>query len=155
VALSLFDPPEMLEAGLQAAARGERYVSPVIAPFLLSPFSGDACRADIARFRRQAMGTPALSVREREVAEWAAAGLSNEEIAERLFLSVTTVKSHLMRAFAKLGIQRRSQLRSALEAVPLAAMKRFPPSDESSADPYETVDIICHTKEGFFVTALF
>ncbi|MES2463304.1 MAG: LuxR C-terminal-related transcriptional regulator [Armatimonadota bacterium] len=51
-----------------------------------------------------------LTRRERDVAELAASGLSNEEIAARLFLSVASVKTYLNRVFEKLGIQRRSQI---------------------------------------------
>ena len=51
-----------------------------------------------------------LTAREREVAELAARGLSNPEIAERLFVSVRTVHNHLAHVFAKLGITRRGDL---------------------------------------------
>ncbi|WP_245930314.1 helix-turn-helix transcriptional regulator [Allonocardiopsis opalescens] len=52
-----------------------------------------------------------LSPQERAVARLAAAGYSNREIAERLYLSPRTVGSHLYRMFPKLGIGTRSQLR--------------------------------------------
>jgi DNA-binding CsgD family transcriptional regulator len=54
--------------------------------------------------------TAMLTDREREVAGLAARGLTNRAIAERLFLSVRTVNSHLGRAYAKLGVSDRSQL---------------------------------------------
>jgi LuxR family maltose regulon positive regulatory protein len=50
----------------------------------------------------------ALSDREREVLEMAAAGLSNQEIAERLFVSLNTVKSHLKHTYSKLGVSSRT-----------------------------------------------
>ncbi len=53
---------------------------------------------------------PALSRREEEIARLAASGLSNREIAERLFVSVRTVEGHLHRLYAKLGINHRSEL---------------------------------------------
>jgi DNA-binding CsgD family transcriptional regulator len=48
------------------------------------------------------------------VAELAASGLRNKEIAETLFVTLKTVEVHLGRAYGKLGIQGRSQLKTAL-----------------------------------------
>ena len=45
----------------------------------------------------------------------AAEGLSNRQIGERLFLSPRTVGSHLYKAFPKLGVSNRAQLRAALD----------------------------------------
>ncbi|KAB8185292.1 helix-turn-helix transcriptional regulator [Microbispora catharanthi] len=59
-----------------------------------------------------------LTPQELEVARLAATGLSNPEIASRLFLSPRTVSSHLYRLFPKLGITSRAALRDALEALP-------------------------------------
>ncbi|HEY3945511.1 MAG TPA: LuxR C-terminal-related transcriptional regulator, partial [Solirubrobacteraceae bacterium] len=56
-----------------------------------------------------------LTAQELQIAELAAAGLSNREIGERLFLSHRTIGSHLYRTFPKLGITARAQLRAALE----------------------------------------
>ncbi|MGH7357401.1 MAG: helix-turn-helix transcriptional regulator [Candidatus Rokuibacteriota bacterium] len=63
----------------------------------------------------RASGGATLSPRELEVAEFAASGLSNPQIAERLFLSVKTVESHLSRAFRKLGVSSRAAVARALE----------------------------------------
>ena len=54
--------------------------------------------------------TEKLTERERDVAELAAKGLHNNEIADRLFISENTVKRHLKSAFQKLNIDRRSRL---------------------------------------------
>ena len=54
--------------------------------------------------------TEKLTGRERDVAELAAKGLHNNEIADRLFISENTVKRHLKSAFQKLNIDRRSRL---------------------------------------------
>jgi DNA-binding NarL/FixJ family response regulator len=51
-----------------------------------------------------------LSTREREICHHVACGLSNKEVADRLFISPATVKAHLTRVFRKLGLGRRSQL---------------------------------------------
>ena len=50
-----------------------------------------------------------ITRRELEILELIAQGLSNREIAERLFLSESTVKTHSSRAFEKLGARRRTQ----------------------------------------------
>ena len=55
-----------------------------------------------------------LTRREREIADLAATGASSKEMAERLFLSVRTVDSHLQRVYTKLGISKRDQLADAL-----------------------------------------
>jgi DNA-binding NarL/FixJ family response regulator len=49
-----------------------------------------------------------LSGREREVLELVAAGMSNEQIAERLFLSTRTVERHLSNVYAKLRLSGKS-----------------------------------------------
>ncbi|WP_330186109.1 LuxR family transcriptional regulator [Dactylosporangium sp. AC04546] len=59
-------------------------------------------------------GPGALTPQQREIAELAAAGLSNKQIGERLFLSPRTVGSHLYQTFPKLGITSRAALRDAL-----------------------------------------
>jgi DNA-binding NarL/FixJ family response regulator/type II secretory pathway predicted ATPase ExeA len=56
-----------------------------------------------------------LSRREREIALLAAHGLSNQEIAARVHLSVRTVESHIYRASVKLGVTRREQLADFLD----------------------------------------
>ena len=51
-----------------------------------------------------------LTDREREVAELAGTGLTNREIASRLYLSQKTVEAHVSRVFAKLGVRSRAAL---------------------------------------------
>jgi DNA-binding CsgD family transcriptional regulator len=55
-----------------------------------------------------------LTAQEREISLLAASGLTNKQIAERLFLSPRTVSAHLYRVFPKLGISSRAALRDAL-----------------------------------------
>jgi DNA-binding CsgD family transcriptional regulator len=57
---------------------------------------------------------PGLTPQEREIAILAASGMSNKQIAERLYLSHRTVANHLYRAFPKLGITSRAGLRDSL-----------------------------------------
>jgi predicted ATPase/DNA-binding CsgD family transcriptional regulator/class 3 adenylate cyclase len=60
--------------------------------------------------RRPASGWESLTPTEGEVVQLLAQGLSNPEIAERLFISRATVKTHLIHVFSKLGVTNRSQL---------------------------------------------
>jgi DNA-binding CsgD family transcriptional regulator/tetratricopeptide (TPR) repeat protein len=71
--------------------------------------------ADLARLPgRRPNDGEGLTAREREVADLVAAGLSNKEVAARLFLSVRTVESNLSRVYAKLGVRSRASLGRAL-----------------------------------------
>lgn len=54
-------------------------------------------------------GGPALSGREREVLDLVARGLSNQEVAEALYVSINTVKTYIRTAYAKIGVMTRSQ----------------------------------------------
>jgi DNA-binding NarL/FixJ family response regulator len=58
-----------------------------------------------------------LTTQERQIAELAATGMTNKQIAERLFLSHRTVGSHLHRLYPKLGVATRTALRDALDAI--------------------------------------
>jgi DNA-binding CsgD family transcriptional regulator len=55
-----------------------------------------------------------LTAQERQIARLARDGLSNPEIAARLFLSPRTIEWHLRKVFTKLGISGRKELRQAL-----------------------------------------
>jgi ATP/maltotriose-dependent transcriptional regulator MalT len=76
-----------------------------------------------ARPRRAVLtGLEALTASERRVAELAAAGMSNPEIAQALFVTLSTVEGHLRQAYRKLSISSRDQLPAALRsAAPEAA----------------------------------
>lgn len=58
-----------------------------------------------------------LTARELEVARYAAAGLTNQQIADELILSVRTVESHLHRVMRKTGVERRHHLREVIETA--------------------------------------
>ncbi|MFJ3903950.1 AAA family ATPase [Streptomyces sp. NPDC090025] len=91
---------------------------------------GAAPWAARARTELRATGTPsahpapgpatALTPQEREIAELAATGLTNKQIAARLYLSPRTVSSHLYHVFPKLGVTSRAALRDALAHSPLS-----------------------------------
>jgi DNA-binding CsgD family transcriptional regulator len=71
-----------------------------------------------ARPRRIALsGLDALTASERRVADLAAQGMRNRDIAQALFVTLKTVETHLGRIYAKLGIRSRSQLADALAAA--------------------------------------
>jgi len=75
----------------------------------------EEARAELARVggRRAASGG-GLTPTERSVADLAAEGLANKEIARALHITVHTVETHLSSAYAKLGVRSRSQLASRL-----------------------------------------
>jgi DNA-binding NarL/FixJ family response regulator len=100
------EPDELLEA-IRVVARGEALLSPratrsLIARFLAQPREGTA---DL-----RAGALDVLTDREREVVALVALGLSNTDIAGRLYLSPLTVKTHVNRAMAKLDVRDRAQL---------------------------------------------
>jgi DNA-binding CsgD family transcriptional regulator len=64
-------------------------------------------------------GPASLTPQQREIATLAAAGLTNKQIGERLFLSPRTVATHLHQLFPKLGVTTRAALRDALAGLPL------------------------------------
>jgi DNA-binding CsgD family transcriptional regulator len=65
-----------------------------------------------------------LTPQEFEIASLAASGLTNKQIAERLFLSHRTVGGHLHRAFPKLRVATRAALRDALKSLPREQLPR-------------------------------
>jgi DNA-binding CsgD family transcriptional regulator len=75
------------------------------------------------RRRRSPEARDELTPAETRVAEAAAAGDSNSEIARRLHLSVNTVETHLKRVYSKLGIHSRRQLRAPAEGAVLAEVE--------------------------------
>ncbi len=97
-------PREQIIAGIRAVAAGEALVSPSVTRRLIERFV-DA--------PGPSPGLPAqldeLTTREREVLELMANGLSNAELAERLYLSEKTVKTHVGRILMKLRLRDRVQ----------------------------------------------
>jgi DNA-binding NarL/FixJ family response regulator len=96
---------EQLTGGVRAVAFGETLLAPAITRRLIEDFCcGPAPGAPVA----DAAGR--LSERELGVVRLVAQGLSNAEIAARLYLSEATIKSHLARILAKLGLRDRVQV---------------------------------------------
>jgi len=87
-------PPEEILAGIRSVARGGVALAPSIAALLV---------------RRVKQPAVTLSAREVEVLGLVAQGQSNPEIARSLFLSEATVKTHLVHAFDKLGVNDRTR----------------------------------------------
>jgi DNA-binding NarL/FixJ family response regulator len=96
-----------LLAGIRTVAAGDALLSPQATGLLISRFLATVEPADSAG----AAGRLAeLTAREREVMALAAEGATNNEIAERLFLSPLTVRTHIQRAMMKLHARDRAQL---------------------------------------------
>jgi len=97
-------PPEELLAAIEIVARGDALIAPAVTRSVIEEFVR----------RSPAPSPPAplldeLTAREREVLELLARGLSNAEIAERLVIGHSTVKTHVNRLLTKLGLRDRAQ----------------------------------------------
>jgi DNA-binding NarL/FixJ family response regulator len=97
-------PPEELLSAIRVVAGGESVVAPRVTRRLLDRFAGQLTPPPEADDR---IGQ--LTDREREVLLLVAQGLSNVEIAERLYVAETTVKTHVGRILTKLGLRDRVQ----------------------------------------------
>lgn len=96
--------PADLIRGVRAVARGDALLSPGVTRRLIEEFAAKAKEPP------RSPGFDALTDREREVMALVAAGLSNDEIAERLVVSPATAKTHVSRAMVKLGTRDRAQM---------------------------------------------
>jgi DNA-binding NarL/FixJ family response regulator len=99
----------------RAPLRAARETFDALAFHALSDSARQELRASgETRRRRSADARDQLTPQELQIAQMAAARLSNKEIGQKLYLSHRTVRSHLYRMFPKLGISSRSELRDAL-----------------------------------------
>jgi DNA-binding NarL/FixJ family response regulator len=94
---------------LEAGADGLVFESELEDALVPSVAAVAAGQTAVPRRLRAALHKPAFSHRERQVIGHVAAGLTNSEIADSLFLCESTVKSHLASAFAKLGVRSRKE----------------------------------------------
>ena len=94
-------PPQLVDAVRQAAAGAM-----TLSPEAITPLLDAASAPQVEGVERVA----SLSDREAEVADLVAEGLTNADIAARLYLSLPTVKTHLARIFEKLAVTNRVQL---------------------------------------------
>jgi DNA-binding NarL/FixJ family response regulator len=101
-------PPHQLTAGIRTVGDGDALLAPTITRRLIEEFA--AARAPVT----PAAGIDELSPRELEVFRLLATGMSNREIAARLVVGETTVKTHVTRILTKL------QVRDRVQAVVLA-----------------------------------
>jgi DNA-binding NarL/FixJ family response regulator len=101
--------PHELVAAVRTVASGDAVVSPRVTRRLLEEYARQLPVADADGANRYPQ-LASLTEREREVLAVVAQGLSNTEIAASLFVSETTVKSHVGRILAKLGLRDRVQI---------------------------------------------
>ena len=98
-------PPEQLVAAIHVIAEGDALLSPAVTKRVIGEFVRGGGPKPEAQFPR----LEDLTAREHEVLKLIARGLSNAEIAKELFVSETTVKTHVARILMKLGLRDRVQ----------------------------------------------
>ena len=101
------EPADLIHA-IRVVHRGDALLAPVVTRTLIEEFAMRAKPALVDRKLAALVGS--LTEREREIVTHVAAGLSNDQIAERLFLSPATAKTHVSRSMIKLGARDRAQL---------------------------------------------
>ncbi|MDU8995837.1 MULTISPECIES: response regulator [Streptomyces] len=97
--------PDELVAGIRAVAAGDAVIAPGLTRKLIDAYT----ERRPGHTREQERRLDALTDREREVLTAIASGWSNAEIADRLSLAESTVKSHVSRVLAKVGVRDRVQ----------------------------------------------
>jgi len=97
------EPAELIRA-VRTVAGGDALLSPSVTRRLIAEF------ADRAKEPPASARLDALTDREREIVAVVAQGLSNDDIAAKLYLSPATVKTHVNRAMSKLAVRDRAQL---------------------------------------------
>ncbi|MFJ9180395.1 response regulator [Streptomyces sp. NPDC102360] len=98
-------PPADLIAAVRVIAAGEALLAPTVTKRLIADFA----KTRPANRKSNSPLLKSLTPREAEVLELIARGLSNQEIAQKLVLAEQTVKTHIGRVLAKLGLRDRAQ----------------------------------------------
>ncbi|HEY0692152.1 MAG TPA: response regulator transcription factor [Kribbella sp.] len=101
-------PPAELVNGVRTIAHGESLLAPAVTRTIIGHFAERLRPADTSRPARDEI-VRALTRRELEVLEQIAAGLSNAEIAAKLFITTETVKTYVSRILTKLNLRDRVQ----------------------------------------------
>ena len=96
------DPPEQLIAAVRTVAAGDALLSPAVTKRVIRQFARTP-RPDPPKEMHD------LTARERDILQLIAGGLSNAEIGETLYISETTVKTHVTHILQKLGLRDRVQ----------------------------------------------
>jgi len=96
--------PADLATAVRVVAQGDSLISPSMTRKLVAEF------ASRAKEPHPAAELDAITQREREVMTLVADGLTNDEIAHKLYMSPATVRTHVSRAMTKLGVRDRAQL---------------------------------------------
>ena len=99
-------PREDIIKAVLSAAVGRSALSPAVTTRLVGVARGTGRGADGSPCRAEA--PVSLSPRERQVLQAASRGLSNNQIGAELYITEATVKTHLLRAYAKLGVDSRT-----------------------------------------------
>jgi DNA-binding NarL/FixJ family response regulator len=113
-------PSEKLFEAVRAAARGESFLEPSVATKVVAEFArlGSIQSSALDRKKENTLADP-LSERELEILRLVADGLDNREIAQRLTLSLGTVKTHTHNIYSKLNAENRTQAIARARAVGL------------------------------------
>ena len=95
----------LLDAGIDGVVFADQ-LEEALEPTVAAVFAGQMV---VPRDLRDSVDRPSLSSRERQILALVVMGLTNQEIAARMFLAESTVKSHLSSAYSKLGVRSRSE----------------------------------------------
>jgi DNA-binding NarL/FixJ family response regulator len=127
------DPPEQLIAAIRTVAGGDALLSPAVTKRVITRFARTRAAPPPKEF-------DALTARERDVLRLITNGLSNAEIGRELFISETTVKTHVTRVLQKLNLRDRVQAvvlahQTGLFETPAPSLRPREPPDRDADHP--------------------